>query len=374
MNQQQSVPAAFAADETTLFRSIRNGIVLFATALCIALLALSAPASAQDAATPDDLPKVYVLATGGTIAGSTEGMQPIEALLSAVPGMEEHAVLVHEQVANTGSSNITVDILLHLANRINEIFATDPDAAGVVVTHGTDTIEETAYFLNLTVHSDKPVVIVGAMRNSSALSTDGPQNLYMGVLTAASPESVGRGVLLVLNDEIHAAREVTKTNTYSLDTFESDFGPIGTVRDTRGPYFYLTSTRRHTFDSEFDVTGLETLPRVDIVYTYLDSDATHINASIEAGAEGIVVATVGAGNMPGAMDDVLETMYEQHGVFLVRSSRTGGGRINPSNENNLARGYIGGDDLNVQKARILLMLALTVTDDPAEIQRIFDEY
>ena len=333
------------------------------------------PAVAQEAAEAEaELPLVYVLATGGTIAGSTSGMLTGEALVEAVPEIANHARLVTEQVSNTGSSNVSIDIWLDLAHRINEIYETEPDVAGIVVTHGTDTLEETAYFLNLVVNSDKPVVLVGAMRNASALSSDGPQNLFMGVLTAIAPESVGKGALVVLNDEIHGAREMTKTNTVSLDTFESDFGVLGYVRDTRGPFYYRTSTRRHTFDSEFDVTGLDSLPRVDIAYVYLDADSTQIDASVAAGAEGIVVATVGQGNMPRAMREAVDALYAEHGVLVVRSSRVGAGRINESNEEALANGQIGGDNLNAPKARILLMLALTVTDDPAEIQRIFNQY
>lgn len=325
---------------------------------------------AQESEEGGDLPLVKLISTGGTIGG------PFEALLEAVPDLSNYAIVEGEQFASTGSSNITLSMLLDLAARIDEIFETEPDVEAIIVSQGTDTLEETAYFLNLVVKSDKPVVMAAAMRGRTHISADGPQNLFMAVLTAIAPETQGKGVVAVINDEIHAARELTKTSTYSMDTFVSpDAGPLGLVRDTRGPFYYRTPMRLHTTATEFDVLGFEDLPRVDIIYAYVDADDTQIRAAVEAGAQGIVVATVGAGNMPTpGMSDPLGDVWLDHDVVVVRSSRTGSGRINASSEDNLSRGWVGGDNLNPQKARMLLMLALTVTDDPAEIQEIFNRY
>ena len=337
---------------------------------CLLLLFSFFLVQAQESEEANDLPLVRLISTGGTIGG------PFEALLEAIPDLSDYAIVEGEQFASTGSSNITISMLLDLAARIDEIFETEPDVEAILVSQGTDTLEETAYFLNLVVKSDKPVVMVAAMRGRTHISADGPQNLFMAVLTAIAPETRGKGVVAVINDEIHAARDLTKTTTYSMDTFVSrDVGVLGLIRDTRGPFYYRMPLRLHTTDTEFDVSGLEELPRVDIIYAYVDADDTQIRAAVEAGAQGIVVATVGAGNMPTpGMSDPLEEVWLEHGVVVVRSSRTGGGRINASEENNLERGWVGGDNLNPQKARMLLMLALTVTDDPAEIQEIFNRY
>jgi L-asparaginase len=246
---------------------------------------------------------------------------------------------------------------------------------GIVITHGTDTIEETSYFLNLVVKSKKPVVIVGAMRPSTAISADGPINLYNAVILAGSDEAVGKGVLVALNDQINAAREVTKTNTSTADTFRSpELGFLGYMQGNK-PYFYRQSTRRHTADSEFDVSGLDVLPQVDIVYGYANMGRVAIDAFVAAGAKGIVHAGVGDGSLarPAVEPALIES--RKNGVLIVRSSRVGNGIVARNGEaKDDELDFVVSDTLNPQKARILLMLALTKTTDTKEIQRMFYTY
>jgi L-asparaginase type II len=227
-----------------------------------------------------NLPLVWVLSTGGTIAGAGASSTNLaeykggtilgEQLVKAVPEIQQYANVKVEQIVNIASPNITLGNLLTLANGINKIFAEDPNVAGVVVTHGTNTLEETAYFLNLTIKHDRPVIVVGSMRPSTAISADGPLNLLNGVRTAISPDARGKGVLVVMNDEINSARDVTKTNTYRVETFRSpELGYLGYVDEDKVS-FYRASTKRHTVKSEFDVSGLRELPKVDIVYSYIE--------------------------------------------------------------------------------------------------------
>ena len=344
----------------------------------------AAPARAQDA--PGAPPVVWVLATGGTISGGGSSSTSLtqyrsgafsgEELVAAVPAIVEHATVRVEQIVNIGSPNITFDDWLTLARRIDEIFSGDPDAAGVVVTHGTNTLEETAYFLNLTVRHDRPVVLVGAQRPATAISTDGPLNLLNAVRTAAAPEARGKGVLVVMNDEINAARDVTKTSTYRVETFRSrDLGFLGYVDGDRVA-FYRAPTKRHTADSEFDLAGVAGFPTVDIVYSYVEPNPVLIETLIEAGVDGIVLAGTGAGlvsRVERAALDRIASLPEAERPVVVRSNRTGSGRVVPLPGYD-ARGMIAGDTLNPQKARILLMLALTKTRDLDEIRRIFREY
>ena len=348
------------------------------------VLGHAAPARAQDA--PGAPPVVWVLATGGTISGGGPSSTSLtryrsgafsgEELVAAVPAIAEHATVRVEQIINIGSPNITFDDWLTLARRIDEIFSGDPDAAGVVVTHGTNTLEETAYFLNLTVRHDRPVVLVGAQRPATAISTDGPLNLLNAVRTAASPEARGKGVLVVMNDEINAARDVTKTSTYRVETFRSrDLGFLGYVDGDRVS-FYRAPTKRHTADSEFDVAGVDGFPTVDIVYSYVEPNPVLIETLIEAGVDGIVLAGTGAGlvsRVERAALDRIASLPAAERPVVVRSNRTGSGRVVPLPGYD-ARGMIAGDTLNPQKARILLMLALTKTRDLDEIGRIFREY
>ena len=377
----RSRPACAAARA----RRSRLPPALPATVLAAAwALGSAAPAFAQEAA--GEPPVVWVLATGGTISGGGPSATSLtqyrsgafsgEQLVAAVPAIAEHATVRVEQVANIGSPNITFDDWLTLARRIDAIFRGDPDVAGVVVTHGTNTLEETAYFLNLTVRHDRPVVLVGAQRPATAISTDGPLNLLNAVRAAASPEARGKGVLVVMNDEINAARDVTKTSTYRVETFRSrDLGFLGYVDGDRVA-FYRAPTKRHTAGSEFDLAGVTAFPTVDIVYSYVEPNPVLIETLIEAGVDGIVLAGTGAGlvsRVERAALDRIASLPEARRPVVVRSNRTGSGRVVPLPGYD-ARGMIAGDTLNPQKARILLMLALTKTRDLDEIRRIFREY
>jgi L-asparaginase len=350
----------------------------------VVLLLLPATGAAQSSTAV--LPKVWVLATGGTIAGT--GASPTDlsnyragtiagqALVDAVPQIKQIADVRVEQVANVNSSDITLDVWLKLAQRINRILADDPAVAGVVVTHGTNTLEETAYFLNLTVKSDRPVVLVGAMRPATAISADGPLNLLNAVRTAIARDARGKGVLIVMNDEINGARDVTKTNTFRVETFRSpELGALGYVDEDKVA-FYRASTRRHTVDSEFDVGGLTQLPKVDILYSYVEPDATMIEAVVARKAKGLVLAGTGAGGMSTFEKAAVAAVSKQPATarpVIVRSSRVGNGRVIGRAEFDEI-GTVPADNLNPQKARILLMLALTKTTDPAEIRRMFAEY
>jgi L-asparaginase len=323
------------------------------------------------------LPQVRIFTTGGTIqsrALSRDKMMEYSdgakvsppELIADLPELKSVADVSYTEISNVGSPSMDTDKVLKLAKAINEWLA-KPEAAGAVVTHGTATLEETAYFLNLVVKSDKPVVVVGAMHPFSAISRDGPMNLYNAVRVAATPEARGKGVMVLLNDEISAARDVTKNNTYRVDTFVSrDLGPIG-FADADRIAFYRNSLKRHTSKSEFDVGKLSTLPKVDIAYGYQDADRAAIDALVAAGAKGIV------------LDDTAQAFAaavkagQSKGVVFVQSDRKGSGRVLLSDKS-AKRGVVTADNLNAQKSRVLLRLALTKTADPKEIQRMFNEY
>jgi L-asparaginase len=248
----------------------------------------------------------------------------------------------------------------------------DPDIAGVVFTHGTNTIEETAYFMNLTVKSEKPVVIVGAQRPFSTLSSDGPLNLLNAIRVAADPASRGKGTLVVLNDEINAARDVSKTNTYRLETFQArELGILG-YADPDRIVFYRTPTRRHTVQSQFDLTQVGGFPKVSILYSHAGDDGELAKAAVAAGAKGLVIAGTGAGHTQNARK-ALKELQDATGVVVVRSARVGAGRV-VRDDNWQEPGFVAADNLSPQKARILLQLALTKTTKPDEIQQMFDEY
>jgi L-asparaginase len=296
-----------------------------------------------------------------------------------MPGVEQYVQPECEQFANTASSALTLDQWLSLSKRINTLFSEDAGLAGIVVTSGTDTLEETAYFLHLTVRSEKPVVVVGSMRNPSTLGYEGAANLLQAFRVAGEPESRGKGVLVVLNDEINSAREVTKTDALRLHTFQTrGYGILGVVDSDRVAY-YRTTTKRHTKDSEFDMSGIAELPRVDVVMVYQGASGDLIKALVDQGAKGIVIASAGAGAMSGTQGEGVRYAMEK-GVFVVTSTRTGSGRI-ASRTRPLEPGQtrpptfrIAAEDLAPIKARILLMVALTRTQDGHEIQRIFREY
>jgi L-asparaginase len=359
--------------------------------LTLALGGWSAAVAATDTARPvfdqapsaqADLPRVRLIATGGTISMREGGRLTADELVKLMPNVGRYARPEFEQFANVASSQLTLEQWLDLAKRINRVFADDAGLAGVVVTGGTDTLEELAYFLDLTVRSDKPVVVVGSMRNPSTLGYEGAANLLEGFRVAAEPSARGRGVMVVLNDEINAAREVTKTDALRLHTFQTrGYGVLGVV-DSDRVVFYRRVEKRHTAQSEFDVSTMTALPRVDVIMTYQGAPGDLIKAAVDQGAKGIVVATAGAGATSGTQGDGISYALGK-GVFVVRTARAGSGRIagrprlvNPGsnaapNPRDLS---IAGEDLAPVKARILLMLALTRTQSPAEIQRMFLEY
>jgi L-asparaginase len=331
-------------------------------------------------------PIVYVLSTGGTIAGSGSSSTDLsnykpgailgEQLVKAVPQIAQLADVRVEQIVNVNSSDITLGDWLTLAKRIQAIIKETPAVAGFVITSGTNTLEETAYFLNLTVRSDKPVVLVGSMRPSTAMSADGPLNLLNAVRTAIAPDAKGKGALIVLNDEINAARDTTKTNTLRVETFKApELGLLGYIDEDKVS-FYRSTTKRHTASSEFDVTSVTQLPKVSILYSYIEPDATLIRAVISGGAKGIVFAGTGNGALSVFEETALKEVAGMPAASrpaMVRSSRVGNGRVIATAEYD-ALGVIPSDTLNPQKARILLMLALTKTSDPKEIRRMFAEY
>ena len=325
--------------------------------------------------------RVHVLGTGGTIAGAqpdpghygyTAAQYGIDWLLNAVPGLDRLATLSGEQVVNIGSQDMDDDIWLKLARRVNEALApVDVDAA--LITHGTDTLEETSYFLDLVTASDKPVVVVGSMRPATAISADGPANIYNGVAVAADARAVGRGALVVLNDEIHHARNAVKTGTSNPSAFSSmSRGLAGITSAGRVEWFdeVPRATRRAL---RFDVGGLEALPRVDILHAHANMSIDLIDAALAGGARGIVVAGVGAGNMSARAIDRLGRAAAA-GVAVVRSSRVVAAMVLRNHELDDDRlGFIAAGDLNAPKSRVLLALALTQTRDPQRIQSMFDQ-
>ncbi len=329
------------------------------------------------------LPNVMILATGGPIAGtggtghttvgSTAATVGVDRLIQAVPELAKVAQVKGEQVFQIASENMSNEHWLTLAKRVNTLLA-QPDVDGIVITHGTDTLEETAYFLDLVVKSKKPVVLVGAMRPGTALSADGPINLYNAVLLAASQDAIGKGVLVALNDQIHAARDVTKTNTSTLDSFKTpELGMLGYIQGNK-PYFYHVSARKHTVDTEFDISKLDALPQVDIVYGYANMGPAALNAVVASGAKGVIHAGVGDGSLAGKVVPALKAARKQ-GVLIVRASRVGQGIVARNGEaNDDELDFVAADTLNPQKARILLMLALTRSTDSKEIQRMFYRY
>ena len=356
-------------------------LIAFATAPCALAVPQAIAPTAAPAAAPA-LARIVILATGGTIAGAQpkeggpaykSGTLSVEALVKATPGLDALAVITSEQIASIASQDMSDFVWFKLARRAKQLLASQ-NVDGIVVTHGTDTLEETAYFLDLVLRSEKPVVLVGAMRPATSLSADGPLNLYNAVAVAADVTARGRGVLVVLNDEVHAARDVQKTNSTSLQTFVSvNRGKLGEVYYGKVRYFSVR-TDRHTTTSEFSLDGLEALPRVDIVYAHEGVDGTMVRAAVAAGAKGIVLAGVGDGN---AAKDMIDALAEaaRKGIVVVRSTRVGSGIVRRNIElDDDALGFAVALELNPQKARVLLRMALTKTGDIREIQRIFEQY
>lgn len=345
--------------------------------LFLIALFISVAANAQDKKT------IYILATGGTIAGqgATEvtagykaGAITVDELLSAVPEIKDIANIKAEQVANIGSQDMNDQVWLTLSKRVNELLSAS-DVDGVVITHGTDTQEETAYFLNLTVKSNKPVILVGSMRPSTAISADGPRNIYNSVATAVAPESVGKGVMVVMDDKILGADDLAKTNTLSVGTFQNpNYGPLGIVYNGK-PIYTRQSVKRHTTNSEFDIMSLKELPRVEIILSYSNATSLFVNAAVKAHIKGIVTAGVGNGNLTTDLQNALEKAVKNHGIAVVRSSRIMTGPTAQWDEiNDDQLGFSASWFNNPYRSRVLLMLALTKTKDYKEIQRMFSEY
>ena len=344
-----------------------------------AVVALSGITTALYAA---DLPTVRVLATGGTIAGAQasatdygykSGAYDVNSLLKAVPNLDKLAVITGEQIASIGSQDMNDEVWLKLAKRVNAVLA-EPGTDAILITHGTDTLEETSYFLSLVTKSDKPVVMVGSMRPATATSADGPGNIYNGVAVATNPGAKGKGTLVVLNDTIHYARNVVKTDTTSVQTFESiNRGPAGLV-NTGKIFWFEPMDKKQGLASEFSIEALDKLPRVDVIYAHANMSADLIDAAIRNGAKGIVVAGVGDGNMTTPALDAL-TKAAKGGVVVVRSTRLPSGITLRNNEvNDDEKGFVASGELNPAKSRVLLQLALTKSKDPVAIQKMFYEY
>lgn len=320
----------------------------------------------------DKLPLVKVVATGGTIANTPSGRLHAGEVADAIPALKKVARLEVEELMRVGSSAITVENWLTLARRINEILAQETEVKGVVVTHGSNTVEETGYFLSLTVKSDKPVVLTAAQRQFRTLSSDSPKNFLQAVRVAASDESRGKGALVVANDMINAARDVSKNITYRVETYSSrDIGALGFVDDDRITY-YRQPVKQHGAATPFDVARLPKLPRVDIIYAYAGADGALIDAAVAGGTEGIVIAGFPTGSGTPAMDEAVKRVAAK-GIPVVMTNRGGSGRVTDTRAKE-ARPLIWGDNLTPVKARILLMLALTTTRNPAEIQELFQKY
>jgi L-asparaginase len=331
------------------------------------------------------LPKIGLILTGGTIDSvGTDRLDLawyIEAnkrlnkgeLLKQIPELKSIAAVDEIPFRRLSSQALTDKDWLDLVREIHKIFDKGR-ADGIVITHGTNTLEETAYFLNLTLKTDKPVVLVGAMRPSSAIGADGYLNLLNAVLVAADPASRNRGCLVVLNDTIYGARDVTKNATYRVDAFQSrDLGPLGFADADGKVIFYHSPARQHTLATEFDVRALTSLPRVDIALSYVNADGAMIEAAVKAGAKAIVSAATGAGRPTPAEDEALDKAHKDNGLVVCICSRIASGRVVRS-PGLAKRGFVAGDNLPPWKARILLSLALTRTQNADDIQRMFDTY
>ena len=313
-------------------------------------------------------PTVLVLGTGGTIRsagdywGGNTMRVPISELVK-VPGIDSVATIESEQFLNVGSAAIGPARWLELWHKITDVFAARSELRGIVVTHGTDTMEETAYFLDLTLGDTRPVVITGSMRPSNMAGADGPANLTSAIRTAVDSNSRGRGTLVVMDDRVFSARDVTKTNSTRVETFQApDRGPLA-IADPEGVFYRGRPSGRSS--AQFDITSVKELPRVDIIYAYPGADSVAIDAVVAAGARGIVVAGVGRGGVAPAQGPALRRARDK-GVIVVTSTRTGSGMVPVG-----TRGNIGSGDLNPQKARILLMLALSRTSDTLQVRKIF---
>lgn len=322
--------------------------------------------------------KVIIIGTGGTIAGRSgaaedltgyhAGELSVESLLSSVPGLMHYGPFECEQFSNIDSSDITVEHWVRLAATVQR-YVDDDTVAGIVITHGTDSMEETAYFLHLTVDTDKPVVLTGSMRPATAISADGPLNLLMAVQTVRAEASRGKGIIVALNGYLDCAREVTKLHTTDVATFGNDyFGHMGLVQDGI-PFYYYEPLRRHTKHSEFARLGEQTLPQVEILYLYGGIEENFVAAALSQRLDGLVVAGLGHGIIPQRIESQLSSLT----IPIVRASKTGHGMVSPMKNDSL-HGMVAADTLTPVKARILLMLGLTKTRRIDELQSMFGTY
>ena len=346
-------------------------------ALSLALVGATHPARAQTAAASRAAPrpKVHLVATGGTIASTnyysgTPGKVGVEQLLRAVPQLDSLAAMSAQQFANVASSAMTPTMWLALSRGIADTLRARPDLAGIVVTHGTDTMEETAYFLDLTVGDPRPVVVTGAMRPADGVGIDGPANLLNAVRVVATPAARGRGTMILMNDEILAARDATKANTVRPNAFTAPArGDLG-VADPEAVVFYRAPGRAPVFD----LTGVRELPRVDVVLSYSGADGAAIDAFVAAGARGLVIAATGRGSVPPGQREAIDRALAK-GVVVAVGSRAGSGSVAIGSGMRGDRpSTIGIGDLNAQKARVLLMLALTRTQEPRAIAEIMRQH
>ena len=328
---------------------------------------------------------VRVIGTGGSIAGVGPDRMDfilypeigdhitIQQSLDRVPEIQEIADVRSEDLVSVGSTAIGAAEWLGLARRINQIFRDEPDVAGVAITHGTATLEETSYFLHLTIKSSKPVVITGAMRPPTALSTDADLNLLDAVRTAACPDSAGLGVLTVLNNEIQCGRDVTKASTFRVETFRpNELGFLGYADSDGKVIFYRAPLRRHTLNTPFMVDSMTDLPRVDIVYSYAGADGLLVDAVRSNGSDGLVLAGFGGGTFPPAVINAAVKVVD-NGIPVVLATRSTAGRVVTTPKKD-EQGFIVSDNLLPQKARILLMLGLTISKDRHELQQMFYDY
>ena len=361
-------------------KSAFNTLIPGALAL---LLLLPAALQAKEAETQTKLANVVVLATGGTIAGAGASAANsatyqaakvgIEQLIAGIPELSKLANVRGEQVMQIASESITNDNLLQLGRRVSEL-ADSKDVDGIVITHGTDTLEETAYFLNLVEKTDKPIIVVGSMRPGTAMSADGILNLYNAVAVASSKEARGKGVLVTMNDEIQSGRDVSKMINIKTEAFKSAWGPLGMVVEGKSYWFRLPA-KRHTMDSEFDIKDIKSLPDVEIAYSYGNVSDTAYKALAQAGAKAIIHAGTGNGSVSSRVVPSLQALRKD-GVQIIRSSHVnaGGFVLRNAEQPDDKYDWVVAHDLNPQKARILAMVALTKTNDSKELQRMFWEY
>ena len=328
------------------------------------------------------LPNVVIIGTGGTIAGAgasatntgayASAVVAVDKIIAAVPEIKRVANVRGEQIFQIGSDSFNDERLLKLAHRVSDLLK-QPDVDAIIITHGTDTLEETSYFLNLTLKSDKPVVMLGAMRPGTALSADGPINLYDAAVVATSPEAKGKGVLVVMNDQIHSARDVTKTNSLNVDTFRSPYGPLGLIIESKA-YFYRLPARPHTVSTEFDIDQIESLPKVDVFYAHLNMDPKALGAISGLGGKALIYAGTGNGSVADYMEDALKRV-RAGGDVVVRATRTGSGMVvRNGQEKDDENDWIVTADQNPQKARLLMSLALLKTSDTKALQAILYRY